>query len=1009
MALKDLIVPKWKHSRVEVRLAAIDTISNDLKIIREIAETDLSPQVRIAAIKKIEDEQLLGTIIQFEKDEQVLETARKQRESFLKRVIATSNDQQAVISALEKYGNEKAIASYLCDHNPDIAVQRKLFHLIKSHQLLAKITEHECASEIAEEIVLQITEKEYLERIAQRASNKKIRTIAQDKIDKLFADPHAEEREITRKLKLCCTGLDIQVSPKNYSQAIELLEISRNIWNKYDPQRQHSLAVSYAAAEKVLTDRIEHAEAQKIVLEMLENICLKVELLTQEPDVSLEEHFEHLQMQWNTVDRTIIQDLLTVSLDDRFKTVCTKIASAIKASKEAREQVRRNKELLEQACGELELFADSSAAPDERAWQRLLAHWDTLCSKHTPDEVLKRRFIDAGKRYREKIDAKVQLEKSEQQDEIEYVERLVMEMESIAQTAPQYARSRYLQAVRLKKEWDKSWPMASVRKAALQSTFANAYESFMAMYHELQEQSSWQHWANEHVKTKMLDDFEGLENTIKQGESLKKIARKLSLFESQWRRASGGERETKELNDRFSAIRDRIFSLALAKKTELLETLKTVLAQSEESNQTEEIKSLQKQWNDIGYLPPELENDLPDTFYGLCNGYFEQRKEQYQKYSEEIEKNIKIREEICTDAEKHSGSTDWKAAKDVFTQLQNRWDESWPAPHKKSQELWLQFSKNRDLFFERYHAFQTENDKRKEELCTEAERLLARLSVEEPVLTDEETETEIVASGPDFENGSTGEAESETTVNEPSTETGAGEMVSVPKVNYGGILNAAIKLQKSWKENGPGSKERSEELWERFNGTLRNVYTIIDEEHRKNFELKETLVKEAESIALSDDWDCASARFQEIRDTWKSVGQAARRDEQVLWKRLQAAADTFFGRRRTHFDSKRKMVRQSIEEKEQLIAELEIMVRIAGKSHLLKTSQNQSAAEILKKGIDLRNQLVVDGDQEKTYNNIKKRALEIIDIWEDGEQLRGKDFYELDKRFDELLEILKRR
>jgi hypothetical protein len=127
--------------------------------------------------------------------------------------------------------------------------------------------------------VLQITEKQYLERIAQKASNKKIRTLAQEKIDKLFADPLAEEREVTRKLKLCCTGMDIQVSPQNYGQALELLDDSRNVWNKYDPQRQHSLVAAYVAAEKVLTDRIRLAESQKAVLEMLERICLELEQL----------------------------------------------------------------------------------------------------------------------------------------------------------------------------------------------------------------------------------------------------------------------------------------------------------------------------------------------------------------------------------------------------------------------------------------------------------------------------------------------------------------------------------------------------------------------------------------------------------------------------------------------------------------------------------------------------------------------------------------------------------
>jgi hypothetical protein len=242
-----------------------------------------------------------------------------------------------------------------------------------------------------------------------------------------------------------------------------------------------------------------------------------------------------------------------------------------------------------------------------------------------------------------------------------------------------------------------------------------------------------------------------------------------------------------------------------------------------------------------------------------------------------------------------------------------------------------------------------------------------------------------------------------------AADTELSENTPVLKVNFGSILSAAIKLQKTWKESGPASAERSDELWERFNGTLKKVFSFVDEEHRKNFELKEAVVKEAEALAVSEDWDQASNRFQELRAQWKTIRPAAYRDDQALWKRLQTAGDTFFGRRRAYFDNQKSMVREKLDEKEALITELEIMVRIAGKSHLLKTSPNQSAAEVLKMGIDLRNRLIVDGDPEKTYNNIKKRAFEIIDIWEKGEQPRGKEFYQLERRFDELLDILRRR
>jgi hypothetical protein len=1010
MALKDLIVPKWKHSRADVRLAAIDAFCNDPKIIREIAEKDESSSVRAAAVKKIEDEQMLSALISSEKDQEVLDAAKKQLEVILKKTISTSLDTDEVVRALEKYSNEKVTVSYLCEHKCDLQVQQKLIKQIKSNPLLAKITEHECAFETAEFIVAQISEKELLERIAQRASSKKVRTIAQEKIDRLFIDPTAQEREIISKLKLCCSGMDIQVTPRNYDQAVELLEVSRNVWNKYDPHRQHSLVQTFTTAESVLKTRIAQAQTQKTVLDSLEEICEKTEALVKERADILSERFEQLQTEWNSVDRSIIQDVVTVSLDDRFMIACAKVRGLIKVYSENLEQTRRLQDALEQACTELEQFTEDPIAPEEKVWRRLVARWETACSNLAPDESLQKRFAAAEKKHQEKKDALVQMEKSAMQDEIEHVEQLAAEMQSISQSGPQQIRSRYQQVVRIKQQWDKPWPLAKKRKAALQEEFTSAYDTFMDAYYELREQSSWQQWASGNAKAKILEELESLETQVKQGESLRKISRKIGFCDSQWKQASGFSKQGgTELDERYNAVRDRILSAALAKKTELLEKLKTVLAAPEQNNSTDEIKALQKQWNEIGYLPPEMEKDLPDTFYGLCNSYFEQRKEQYQKYTEDLEKNSAIREEICAEAARLVDSTEWKKAREVFADLQKRWDESWPAPHKRSQELWEQFSASRSAFFERYHAFQGENDKRKEALCNEAEQLVVKLTEWQMLAQEDPAVMENDESVAIDENIATVEVPSEDAETEIIADTSLSQSLPVLKVNFGSILNAAIKLQKAWKESGPASAERSDELWERFNGSLKKVFSIVDEEHRKNFELKEAVVKEAETLAASEDWDQTSSRFQELRAQWKTIRPAAYRDDQALWKRLQTAGDTFFGRRRAYFDNQKSMVREKLDEKEALITELEIMVRIAGKSHLLKTSPNQSAAEVLKMGIDLRNRLIVDGDPEKTYNNIKKRAFEIIDIWENGEQPRGKEFYQLEKRFDELLDILRRR
>jgi hypothetical protein len=982
MALKDLLVPKWKHSRIDVRLAAINGSETDLKILGEIAKTDVSPLVRMAAIQKIEDEPLLAAIIQSERDREVLECAKKCQEALLKKIIATSHDLLAVFAALKKYDNEKVTAAYICEHELDIETQRTLVGYLKSPQILAKLTENRCALEIAEYIVEQISEKESLKRIAQNASNKKIRSLAQNKIDVLFADPLAAEREITKKLQQCCTGMDISVSPQNHDQAVALLDITHNLWNKYDPQRQHPLAETYACAEKILLDRIEHCNVQKSVLQALETVCLHAEESLPEPVDSLKEKLEQLQTQWAAVDCSVLEGFPLQKFQDRFNTATNVLVSRINIGKQELERLHRHQENLEQCCNELQNYIAGKVAHNEKNYRLIVSKWETLCATGAPVESIQKRFTDLSNEFQEKITIQAESERIEQQNEIEYVHRLLTDMESIAKATPHQLVARQREAAQIKREWEKPYPLARACKRELESAFMQAYGSFANAYQEFKEQESWHQWANEQVKDKILVEIEQVENQLKQGESFSNLPRKLSIFSSQWRRAEGTDK-SKEIDGRFSEVCSRIFSLLLVQKTALLETLKAILAKESDHDCAEEIKTIQKQWNDIGYLPSELEKDISEIFYSLCNAFFEQRKEQYQKYNLELHANGAIRDEICAEAEKTANSTDWKTAKETFSQLQQKWDESWPAPQKGMREQWMRFSKSRDLFFERYDAFKTENDSRKEALCENAELLLARC---------EKKETPLLPVNGESDN---------------SAETVLVSAEEIPNVNYDHILKDAIELQRNWKESGPASKARSEELWQRFNTSLNKVFAVINDEHSKNYLRKETLVKEAEELASSDEWDLVSQKFSDIRSAWKTIGPVARRDAQPLWNRLQTAGDTFFGRRKAYFDALKGNLKKQIDQKELLLAEMELLVRIAGKNDMLKTSQTQSAAEILKKGIELRERLVVDGDPEKTYNNIKMRAFEIIDIWESEEILKSKAVYQLEKRFDDLLSILK--
>lgn len=106
------------------------------------------------------------------------------------------------------------------------------------------------------------------------------------------------------------------------------------------------------------------------------------------------------------------------------------------------------------------------------------------------------------------------------------------------------------------------------------------------------------------------------------------------------------------------------------------------------------------------------------------------------------------------------------------------------------------------------------------------------------------------------------------------------------------------EMRNAWSNIEALDRRRSDRLHERFTAALEPLQREIRREHRHNLKAKEELVIRAEGISESSDTRLAIAEIKRIQLEWKKLGYAPRRQEQVLWKRLRAAADKVFERRR---------------------------------------------------------------------------------------------------------------
>ena len=66
-------------------------------------------------------------------------------------------------------------------------------------------------------------------------------------------------------------------------------------------------------------------------------------------------------------------------------------------------------------------------------------------------------------------------------------------------------------------------------------------------------------------------------------------------------------------------------------------------------------------------------------------------------------------------------------------------------------------------------------------------------------------------------------------------------------------------------------------------------------------EIKEKLVAEAESLALSENWKSTSERLKVLLDEWKAAPRLDKKSDADLWKRFSSSRNKFDKRRRTHF------------------------------------------------------------------------------------------------------------
>ncbi len=163
--------------------------------------------------------------------------------------------------------------------------------------------------------------------------------------------------------------------------------------------------------------------------------------------------------------------------------------------------------------------------------------------------------------------------------------------------------------------------------------------------------------------------------------------------------------------------------------------------------------------------------------------------------------------------------------------------------------------------------------------------------------------------------------------------------------NEPNVVLAFKSLQKHhtrWREIGPVPRDSRDEIWERFkqatsviNKKHQEYHSRLKESLHENLEKKTVLCDKVETIAATvymthGAWVDKTKIVLEVQKTWKTIGYAPKKDNNVIYARFRKACDTFFGNKAQFYASAYEAQKEN----------LKLKVEITEKAEMLRTSED---------------------------------------------------------------------
>jgi len=371
-------------------------------------------------------------------------------------------------------------------------------------------------------------------------------------------------------------------------------------------------------------------------------------------------------------------------------------------------------------------------------------------------------------------------------------------------------------------------------------------------------------------------------------------------------------------------------------KLAVIEDLKGLVEASEDLKETfPKFRELQNRWRAIGPVPQGKVKDLYDTYQHCVEMFYDYVKINKEFRDLDFKKNLEAKEKLCERAENLSSEEDVVGAFRVLQKLHEQWKELGPVSKEFRESIWERFraataviNKKHQAFFESQKGNQKENFEAKSALCEKVEAI-AKTEVKDSTTWNNLTKEieniqkewrkigfaskkdnqkvydrfraacdEFFAKKREFYSDFKSQMQDNLTRKIELCEKAEALKEST---EWKKASDEFIELQKQWKEIGPVSRKKSEQIWKRFRAACDEFFNNRDKHFgSQNSEQGENLAKKRELIDeirnyLVEDRDAAREAMRGFQERWNAIGFVPFKEKTRIQDAYRKALNETFG------------------------------------------------------------------------------------------------------------------